>query len=220
MSKLVDMTGQRFGKITVIERQGSANRHAAWLGICDCGNPVTVRGTHLRTGHTISCGCLSREILTNVHLKHGDSKNGMRSREYQSWTDAISRCTNENDSAYKNYGGRGIRVCDSWRENYVNFLDDMGRCPDKFTLERKDVNGDYEHRNCIWVSRSMQSFNQRKRKNSKADVCGVYFKKDSGKYMACITCNYKYIYLGLFDTLEQAIEVRKEAELQYYGTTK
>src|SRR5690606_2812880 len=110
----------------------------------------------LRTGKTKSCGCLRIETNISKGTTHGHSG----TRTYQAWLNMKSRCSNKKNISYENYGGRGISICDRWLNSFENFLEDMGECPDNLTLERMDVNGNYEPNNCIWEDYSQQLFNQ------------------------------------------------------------
>lgn len=159
MSKPIDLTDQTFGKLTVIAL-GSKNKYGTlkWICQCSCGsNPKEVFGTSLRNGHTKSCGCLQKVIQAERKTKHGMRK----SSTYHCWTAMIQRCVNINNPGFKDYGARGITVCDRWLNSFENFLEDMGEKPRGLSLDRIEVNGNYEPSNCRWASDKEQSRNKR-----------------------------------------------------------
>jgi hypothetical protein len=156
----IDLTGQRFSRPTVIKHAGKDHRgEAVWECLCDHGGqgqptlaPVPIRGSKLRTGHTRSCGCLQVDSITI----HGHNKRGAKSSEYYSWSTMIDRCYNPNNPKYHLYGGRGITVCDHWRDSFENFLADMGPKPSlRLSIHRKN-DGNYEPSKCIWATQRIQ----------------------------------------------------------------
>lgn len=217
-SKLIDLTGKRFGKLVVIERDvARVGKQPYWFCLCECGNRKSIPGSHLRGGTTKTCGCSHRELCmrtlkditgqvfsrltvikrvtpigvkpvlwlcscscgkeistTGDRLRSGASKTCGCSRigrarthgqstipEYRVWRAMKDRCLNPKDRGYKNYGGRGIKVCERWHK-YENFIADMGRRPsDEFSIERRNVNGNYEPSNCYWMEFCKQSRNRR-----------------------------------------------------------
>lgn len=152
--KKVDLLGQRFGKLVVAEKSESRGKHGEvlWFCHCDCGNTRLAIAGNLRAGTAKSCGCESYE----TRKLHGMTK----SRTFKSWDSMKQRCLNPNAPDFAGYGGRGIRICDRWLESFNNFLSDMGERPNGKTLDRKDVNGNYEPSNCRWASRSEQQRNK------------------------------------------------------------
>jgi len=160
----IDETGNRHGRLTVIERSKSDVK-AFWLCECECGNKTIVVGTQLRNGHTRSCGCLQREAAAKTAPGNSKSKkHGMyKTKEYHCWLNLKTRCYRESYRDYQHYGGRGISVCDRWLKNFENFYTDMGPRPsDKHSIDRINVNGNYEPSNCRWTTRSKQNANKRK----------------------------------------------------------
>ncbi len=168
----IDIKGQRFGKLIIRERGISHDRKARWNCLCDCGKTVTVRGDALRSGKTKSCGCLQVDVQRARNTIHGECPRSGMTREYIAWRAMISRCTLVNGKEYEHYGGRGITVCDRWRHSYQNFLSDMGRCPKRMTLDRRNNDGNYEPGNCRWATYHEQALNKRPRngKERHADI--------------------------------------------------
>lgn len=159
--KFKNIVGERFERLLVVECT-RVNKLVAWKCLCDCGNTIVVRTTRL--GKDVkSCGCFRKEILKNFHLKN--TIHGMSGTvEYESWVSMMFRCYNPKSCDYKNYGGRGIKVCERWsdkKSGFLNFLADMGKRPAKYSIERIDVNGNYEPSNCKWIPNAKQARNKR-----------------------------------------------------------
>lgn len=159
--RLIDLTGKQFGRLLVVRRASTntTSGHPKWDCLCECGTESLVVGLDLRTGHTTSCGCFNREVVVKMRTKHGACDTGA----YRSWMAMLNRCRNPAATDYAYYGGRGISVCDRWH-NFSNFLEDMGERPVEMTLDRKNVNGNYEPGNCRWATRSEQMQNTRRSK--------------------------------------------------------
>ena len=156
MATAINLTGLRFSKLTVIEREGSKSGKPLWSCLCDCGNNITTLGESLRSGNTKSCGCLQKERASIRLLKHGLSK----TRTYNIWNGILTRCKNPNHHSYERYGAAGITICDRWL-SFDNFIADMGECPDKHSIDRIDNHKGYEPSNCRWVEQRIQNRNQR-----------------------------------------------------------
>jgi hypothetical protein len=157
----IDITGMRFGRWMVVSFAGMGGRgRTTWLCKCDCGTEKNVISTSLRQGRSQSCGCLLREISARINFHHGHS-GANSSKEYHAWSSMKQRTTNPNDPMWKNYGARGIVVCAEWLHSFETFLNDMGRCPEGLSLDRKDVNGPYCKSNCRWATDLEQANNTR-----------------------------------------------------------
>lgn len=164
---LIDLRGMLFGRLTVLKISHRQKSKIYWLCKCECGEQVSVSGTNLKTGHTVSCGCFQSEkqslVITERNLKHGHNALktlGKPSRTYVSWQSMFQRCYDKNHISYCNYGARGIKVCERW-DDFENFLADMGERPENKTLDRINTNGNYEPSNCRWSTPSEQQRNRR-----------------------------------------------------------
>lgn len=163
MIKFIDLTGKRFGRLTVLERDGHNSRgNIMWWCRCDCGGVARVSGGSLKSGMIKSCGCIRREAVIKTRATHGCSKE----RLYGIWRGMISRCYNPNLKAFEHYGGREINVCNEWHD-FNTFRDwslSHGYQED-LTIDRINVNGDYEPSNCRWVDMIAQANNKRNTKS-------------------------------------------------------
>ncbi len=164
------LEGQKFGKLTVVKQDGKdSSGHTMWLCQCDCGNKVTVVGSHLKNGNTKSCGCLSNEIREKANEeRHQNKYYGDDEKRLRNIRDGmIKRCYKENSDSYKYYGGRGIIICDEWLHSFKTFYDwaIANGYQNNLTIDRINVNGNYEPSNCRWVTMLEQSKNKRNSKN-------------------------------------------------------
>lgn len=151
MPTIMNLIGNKYGDLTVIQKSDkkNKNRETSWICICNCGNITTVIGSNLKNGTTKSCGCL--------HKKHGMA----RTRIYKIWINMKSRCYNTNTKSYKDYGKRGIRICEEWKNNFINFYEWAVKngYKEDLSIDRIDVDKNYCPDNCRWVDKKVQANN-------------------------------------------------------------
>ncbi len=170
MKTNLSIIGQVFGRLTVIAASVvDRDQKRQWLCQCTCGNQTLANKFDLVHGKKMSCGCLMRETSSEKMKKHrmppvthGLLRNRTRPREYSIWAGAKNRCFNSKCGDYSNYGGRGITMCDKWKNDFVEFLNDMGPAPAKHSLDRIDNDKGYEPGNCRWANQQTQSGNMRR----------------------------------------------------------
>lgn len=192
MSILINLIGKQFGLLVVIRRMDNDKLgNSRWLCRCNCkdGKEIIVSGQHLKNGHTKSCGCLRKEKTRQRFMKHGYSS----SKIYSVWKEIIQRCTNPNHKRWKDYGGRGIKVCERWLK-FENFLEDMGEnWKLGLTIERKNNKKGYYKENCKWATSKEQN------RNSRNNRLETY--KGKTQCLAAWAEEYDIIYNTLWDRL-------------------
>jgi len=163
-STIIDLTGQRFGMLTVVSRSNNVNGSAMWLCACECGEGAIVRGASLRAGARTTCGNHRSEAHLAAPRRGGTKTHGMDGTpEYRAWINMRSRCNNPTHAAYKDYGARGIKICPEWENSFERFYADMGPRPSvAHSIEREDVDRGYEPDNCHWATNLEQHRNTRR----------------------------------------------------------
>jgi len=193
MSKLIDLTGQRFGRLTVLARDPATHKCSSyWICICDCGNRSSVSSQSLRNGVTTSCGCYQREATGNANRTHGKTK----TRLYHVWESMRRRCNCNSDGAFKYYGGKGIKICDEWNdfEAFEKWAYENGYDPNaksfKCTIDRIDNSKGYSPENCRWVDSIVQANNHTT--NVKVSYNGE--TKTIAEWSKLLGWNYRIVY--------------------------
>lgn len=159
MSNAIDLTGNKYNRLTVLSRYGySADRRITWKCKCDCGKIVIVAGKHLKNGSVKSCGCLNKELIAKRNYVHGKR----HTRLYRIWLVMKNRCNNPNDKYYYCYGGKGIKVCDEWAEDFMSFYNwsIANGYSDKLSIDRIDSDKGYQPDNCRWATNKEQQNNK------------------------------------------------------------
>lgn len=211
MVRRIEMLGKQFGRLTVISDFSKASDgQVVWHCLCICGGVANVRGDLLRKGISKSCGCFSRESASLRRTSHGMTS----SPEYKIWVGMKERCHNDTCAGYKNYGARGISVCPEWNVSFEQFYSDIGPRPSiNHSVERIDVNGNYEPSNCKWATKVDQARNRRPKN---LGILGVWPTKER-TYRVDIGLANKAVYVGTFKDFFEACCARKSAELKFWA---
>lgn len=186
--KFIDLTGKKIGRLTVLSLNSKGKR-TYWNCVCDCGKNKIIDGQHLRSKKTISCGCFSIERFTKFSQTHSKS----HTRIYNIWCGIKTRCFDKHCKSYKNYGGRGITICDEWKNDFMSFYNwsmENGYRED-LTIDRINNDGNYEPSNCRWANKYTQSNNTRR--NVIIDFEGE--KYSAKQFCSLLNINYiKFLY--------------------------
>jgi hypothetical protein len=162
MGQFIDLTGQKFARITILERDlsvgpASRGKKVQWRCRCDCGTEFVALGKNIVNSVTKSCGCLKKDVHRKLFTTHGMTK----TRTYRIWQSMIARCEYPSHATYRFYGAKGIRICQRWRVSFEAFLEDMGEAPSDMSLDRIDVHGHYKPSNCRWADDATQHANRK-----------------------------------------------------------
>jgi hypothetical protein len=158
--KAIDLKGQKFNKLTVIERSSVKSNHANWDCLCECGGTITATGANIRNGRTQSCGCYRSEAHSKMMKLKTTTHGKTKTPEYKAWQQMKHRCLNHNNPLYHRYGGRGITVCDEWLHDFPSFLTHLGSRPEGMSLERTNNEKGYFPGNCKWATSKEQANNR------------------------------------------------------------
>ena len=206
MSKKLNLIGEKYDLLTVIKEgngyisPSGKKKSKTWMCKCQCGNTTEVRTDSLKSGNTKSCGCKWRASVT----KHGHCKKRPHSRrstmEYSSWQHMKARCHNPNHAEYSNYGGRGITICDEWKDDFQAFYNYIGKCPIGCnSIDRINVNGNYEPGNVRWSNPIEQARNQRNNKITEEDAREIRYLINIGETIKTIANLYNVSITTIYD---------------------
>ena len=215
-AKIIDLSGQVFGRWSVVKSSSARglDRGVLWECVCSCGNIKEVSSNSLRSGKSRSCGCLSREILLATNTTHGLTGTPL----YRTWVALKDRCYNKSAKYYKNYGGRGIKVCNKWRESFENFYEDMiGGYKKGLQLDRVNNDKGYSKDNCRWTTCQQNLQNRGSNLKSKNKYKGVRWSSISNKWLARIQKEGKSYHLGLFTCEKEAALAYNERAYELNG---
>ena len=212
----------RYGRLTIVKEiepytvPSTGRKYPKVLAKCDCGKEKEFRLAHLKRGDIQSCGCIHKEMLVERNTTHNLTKNPL----YKRWHNMRSRCFNKDHTDYHSYGGRGITICDEWKESVEPFITwaEVNGYKEGLEIDRIDVNGNYCPENCRFVTRSLNARNIRSKTNSSSQYRGVSWKANRNKWMARVKVKGEENYLGYHLTEEAAAEaVNKFNSLHFPG---
>lgn len=203
---IANIVGAKFGRLTVVERAENKSRYACWLCKCDCGNIVIVRDSDLKVGGTKSCGCFRKDKVTKHNL--------CGTRIYHIYHDILKRCYNKNSKRYDDYGGRGISMCEEWRNDFKRFYDwcVSNGYQENLTIDRIDNSGNYEPKNCRWVDFKTQARNRKSNHIIEFNGERMLVVEFSEKY----NINYSTVLSAIKrnDNLDNLLRRKRERELK------
>jgi hypothetical protein len=211
--------GETYSRLTITKGEHFIENRRYVVANCSCGKTdFLTRAESVLDGNTQSCGCLQREAASSVNKTHGESKTTL----YKNYHAMLARCYDSNALIYENYGARGITVCDRWlgKDGYLNFKEDMGEKPRGFSIERKDVNGNYCPENCVWECGSVQGFNRRKLKLNTSGRTGVYWYKSRNHWVSKLMKDGKEHWIGQYISFEDACKAVETAEIELFGFSR
>lgn len=216
--KKKDLTAQTFGRLTVVKEvephfYPSGKARTQYECLCECGKVVIVRSNDLVNKTTTSCGCYRKELMSKTKTTHGFTKTNKKTHPlYSIWATIKQRCTNENNKSYKDYGERGVSICNEWVNSpdvFISYILDLGwdiKNHKSQEIDRIDNNGNYEPNNIRLVDRATNCLNTRIQNNNKSGFVGVSKRND--KWRVNITINKKQIYLGIYSDIKDTIVSR------------
>ena len=222
-----DYSNQKYGRLTTLKEvepyisPGGDYKTRKYLCKCDCGSEVSVMITSLRSGNTQSCGCINSERITKQNKERAIYGGYSQNKHFSRWKGMIERCYYSKHKDYHNYGGRGITVCEEWREHpkgFIEWIEKESNYKKGLSLDRIDRDGNYEPDNCKFSTATDQVLNRNIMSSNTSGYPGVT-KHTNGRWRARININKKRKSLGVYETKEEAIEARKKAEVKYYGKT-
>lgn len=222
-----DYSNQKYGRLTTLKEvdpyisPGGDYKTRKYLCRCECGNEVSVMITSLRSGNTQSCGCINSERITKQNKENAIYDGCSQNKHFSRWKGMIERCYYPKHKDYHNYGGRGITVCEEWREHpraFIEWIEKESNYKRGLSLDRIDRDGNYEPDNCKFSTTTEQALNRNIMSSNTSGYPGVT-EHTNGRWRARINVNKKRKSLGVYETKEEAIEARKKAEVKYYGKT-
>lgn len=215
MKKVINLTGKVFSRLTVLSEAGrDKHEKVMWLCECSCGNKPILSGNTIKSGNTKSCGCLHKEIMSNILTTHGLRKHPL----YAVWLSMKARCYNESYHQYADYGGRGITICDRWINSFRDFYNDVAyHYNDNLQLDRVDNDGNYEPSNVRWVTQQQNGMNRRGATRSTSGYKGVSWNGGKGKWVAQIGLNGKKQHIGYFLDERAAAKAYNTYALEWFG---